>query len=97
MPFEAINDPVQGATGENGEMTPADCIQWLEAKYARHGELEDQASARIIKSLCERLDGWYTIEARIHGVFLRRFGSDAWHDAILEAAPPPGHNPNLPT
>jgi hypothetical protein len=28
--------------GENGPMTPEDCAKWLDAKYARHGELEDK-------------------------------------------------------
>jgi len=35
--------------GENGPMTSGDCARWLEAKYARHHELEDKASAELIR------------------------------------------------
>jgi hypothetical protein len=36
--------------GENGPMTPEDCAKWLDAKYARHGELEDKAAAQMIRN-----------------------------------------------
>jgi hypothetical protein len=35
--------------GENGPMTAGDCARWLEAKHARHHELEDKASAELIR------------------------------------------------
>lgn len=35
--------------GDDGPMTSGDCARWLEAKFARHGELEDKASADLIR------------------------------------------------
>lgn len=35
--------------GENGPMSPEDCALWLDAKYRRHHELEDRASAQLIR------------------------------------------------
>lgn len=41
--------------GESGPMTSGDCARWLEAKYSRHHELEDQASAQMIRNQAEEI------------------------------------------
>lgn len=48
--------PHMNAIGEDGPMTPEQCAAWLDAKYARHGELEDQACAKVIRNLCQDLE-----------------------------------------
>lgn len=41
--------------GKSGPMTSGDCARWLEAKYSRHHELEDQASAQMIRNQAEEI------------------------------------------
>lgn len=41
--------------GDNGPMTSGDCARWLEAKYSRHHELEDQASAQMIRNQAQEI------------------------------------------
>lgn len=42
--------------GENGTMSPQDCAQWLDKKYSRHRELEDQASAQMIRNQAAEIE-----------------------------------------
>lgn len=37
--------------GDDGPITPEQCAQWLDAKYLRHGELEDRAAAMWLRKL----------------------------------------------
>ena len=43
-------------TGEDGPMSAEDCAGWLDRKYARHHELEDQASAHMIRNQRTQID-----------------------------------------
>jgi hypothetical protein len=40
--------------GEDGPITPEQCALWLDAKYRRHGELEDRAAAMWLRKLSAR-------------------------------------------
>ena len=64
----------QSICGDDGPITPEECARWLEAQYARHGELEDRAAAQWLRRLCaevERLtrerDEWARKWHRIRG------------------------------
>jgi hypothetical protein len=50
---------VYGDPAEAGEvtepLTPEDCAKWLDAKYARHHELEDKACSEMIRALTSAL------------------------------------------
>lgn len=41
--------------GDDGPITPEQCALWLDAKYRRHGELEDRAAAMWLRKLSTRL------------------------------------------
>lgn len=41
--------------GDNGPITPEQCALWLDAKYSRHGELEDHAAALWLRKLSIQL------------------------------------------
>lgn len=40
--------------GDDGPITPDQCALWLDAKYRRHGELEDRAAAMWLRKLSAR-------------------------------------------
>jgi len=40
--------------GEDGPITAEQCALWLDAKYRRHGELEDRAAAMWLRKLSAR-------------------------------------------
>ena len=46
----------QSICGDDGPITPEECARWLEAQYARHGELEDRAAAQWLRRLCAEVE-----------------------------------------
>lgn len=48
-PAGHLTDPA--ICGEDGPITPDQCALWLDAKYRRHGELEDRAAAMWLRKL----------------------------------------------
>lgn len=54
MLTEATTDPE--IVGDDGPITPTECVTWLSRKYRRHNELEDWACAQWLAKLCTTLD-----------------------------------------
>lgn len=67
--------------GEDGPISAEDCALWLDAKYRRHGELEDRAAAMWLRKLSARpaaepkacqhtsTDSWWGSGERDGGVY----------------------------
>lgn len=76
--------------GEDGPMTPEQCAQWLDAKYARHGELEDKASAQMIRQLVATCQGMREDYGRLRAALRQidqdefqpnpNWGTESWED-----------------
>ena len=74
----------QSICGDDGPITPEECARWLEAQYARHGELEDKAAAQWLRRLCAenaRLRKLYHLLAR-DVIFFSQYDEDTntWPD-----------------
>lgn len=77
--------------GDDGPMTSGDCARWLEAKYSRHHELEDQASAQMIRNQAQEI---HRLRAIIEGNKAHGFETPACAvvmtaEALLEVLPVP--------
>ena len=55
----------QSICGDDGPITPEECARWLEAQYARHGELEDKAAAQWLRKLCAEVEDLRAAVARL--------------------------------
>lgn len=73
------NDETPPCIGDDGPMTSGDCARWLEAKYSRHGELEDQASAQMIRNQAVEI---HRLRAIIAGNKQEPFETSGNHDWI---------------
>jgi hypothetical protein len=49
-------EPPSSIDGPAQPMSPEQCAQWLDAKFARHRELEDRACAQMIRGLHAALE-----------------------------------------
>lgn len=73
-PFTS-NDETPPCIGDDGPMTSGDCARWLEAKYSRHGELEDRASAQMIRNQASEI---HRLRAIIAGNKQEPFETNGW-------------------
>lgn len=85
--YKVSNGPlmVRGAEAGNS-FNPQDVDVILASDY--------DALAAELAEVEKRLDGWYTMEARIHTVLRQRFGDEAVIDAV-DALMGKDHNPHL--